>query len=262
MIRKLFVLGTATLLALTLAATGCWTPTSNQPDKTTIVVAAAMSLRNCMENDLKALFQDNNPDVEVKFTFDSSGKLQRQIEEGADIDVFFSAAEKEMNALVDAGLISDGTVTDLLENKIVLIIPKSTEAAIARFEDILQVEVIAIGDPEIVPAGRYAKEAFVSLGIWDAVQQKASLGSNVAEVLSWVAESSADAGVVYSTDAASNKNVKVVAEAPEGSVSRIVYPVGILKSSANREAADLFVDFLKSPGASEAFARYGFSPNY
>ena len=225
----------------------------------TILLAAAASLKNCIDGELIPLFAKEHPNIRVDATYDSSGKLQAQIEEGADVDVFMSAAMKQMKALNEKGLIKEGSMVELLENKIVLILPKDNTAEIASFEDILKAETIAVGDPDSVPAGQYAKEAFENLGIWADVEAKASLGTNVTEVLSWVAAGSADAGVVYATDAASNEKVKAAAEAPEGSVSKVIYPLGIVKASTKLEAAQTFVDFLKSEEALTIFEKYGFS---
>lgn len=227
----------------------------------TILLAAAASLKNCIDKELIPMFTEKHPNITVDATYDSSGKLQIQIEEGADVDVFMSAAMKQMNALNEKGLIKEGTIVELLENKIVLILPKDSTTEIASFEDILKAETIAVGDPESVPAGQYAKESFENLGIWADIEAKASLGTNVTEVLSWVAAGSADAGVVYATDAASNADVKVVAEAPEGSVSRVIYPIGIIKATTKAEAAQTFADFLQSGEALTVFEKYGFSAN-
>ena len=133
-------------------------------------------------------------------SYDSSGKLQTQIEEGLDADVFMSAAQKQMNALNDEGLIDTESITDLLENKIVLIVPSGNAAELKNFADIQEAASIALGDPASVPAGQYAEEALTNLGIWDKIQDKVSFGSNVTEVLNQVAASSADAGIVYATD--------------------------------------------------------------
>ncbi len=247
------------LLAVSLI--GCATAPKVEPEKTTIMVAAAASLRYCMEGELKSMFEAEHLDTEVTFTFDSSGKLQTQIEEGADVDVFFSAATKQMKALDEKGMIDSPSIVDLLENKIVLIVAKDDNGNIEDFADIVLAETIAIGDPESVPAGQYAKEALTNLGLWDAVSAKASLGGNVTEVLNWVAEGSAEAGIVYATDAATTDKVQVVAPAPEDSVSKVVYPVGIVESSTKKDAAKLFIDFLKSPAALKVFEEYGFSPN-
>ena len=195
-------------------------------------------------------------------TYDSSGKLQTQIEEGLDADVFMSAAVKQMNALKDEEMVDADSIVDLLENKIVLIVPEGMEAKVTGFEDITNADTIAVGDPESVPAGQYAKEALTSLGTWDQVEAKSTKGTNVTEVLNWVAEGSADAGIVYATDAATTENVKVIAEAPEGSLSaKVIYPVGIVSASTKKEAAQKFVDFLQSEEAIQVFESYGFSEN-
>lgn len=236
------------------------TPTENtKTEETTILIAVAASLKNCVDKELIPMFQEKYPDIKVQATYDSSGKLQTQIEEGAEVDVFMSAAMKQMNALDEKGLIAADSIVKLLENKIVLIVPEGSDNGISSFEEILKADKIAVGDPASVPAGQYAKEVFESLKIWDKVSEKASLGTKVTEVLNWVAEGSADAGVVYSTDAASNDKVKVVTEAPEGSVSKVIYPVGIVKETKNEDAAKSFTEFLKSDEALKVFESYGFT---
>ncbi len=232
-------------------------------EKVTLTVAAAASLKNVFENDLIPAFTEKYPDIEIAGVYDSSGKLQTQIEEGLDADVFFPAAMKQMNALKEEGRIDAATVKELLENKIVLITGTQEEtAAFAEFTDILNAETIAVGDPESVPAGQYAKEAFESLGIWDEVLEKASLGTNVTEVLTWVAEGSAQAGVVYATDAASQPKVKVIAQAPEGALQKpVIYPVAKVASSTHSEEAEKLLDFLAGDEAAKIFEKYGFTVN-
>ncbi|WP_291649298.1 molybdate ABC transporter substrate-binding protein [Clostridium sp.] len=255
------------ILSLALSLFGCNKDkvsdnTNNSQEKeSTITIAAAASLKNCMEDKLIPMFNEKYPNIKVQSTYDSSGKLQTQIEEGAEIDVFMSAATKQMNELNKKGLIEESSIVELLENKIVLIVPKEKNKDIKTFEDILKSDKIAIGDPESVPAGQYAKELFENLKIWDQVSSKVSLGTNVTEVLTWVAEASADAGIVYSTDAASNEKVEVVLEAPEGSVSKVIYPLGIIKTTKNKEAAKSFTEFLQSEESIKVFESYGFSDN-
>ncbi|MDR1815054.1 MAG: molybdate ABC transporter substrate-binding protein [Clostridiales Family XIII bacterium] len=229
-----------------------------------IMIAAAASLENAFVEELIPLFNETYPAVFVTGTYDSSGKLQTQIEEGLEADLFFSAALKQMDALSDEGLIDTATRTDLLLNEVVLITGTQTETAVTGFENITDAATIAIGDPESVPAGQYAQEVLTSLGIWDAVSAKASLGTNVTEVLTWVAEGSAEVGVVYATDAASEPDkVKVLATAPEGSlVTPVVYPVAMLTRVADdqKEAAQAFLDFLTGTEALAVFESYGFKP--
>ena len=226
-----------------------------------ILIAAAASLKNAYEEDLIPMFQERYPQITVKGTYDSSGKLQTQIEEGLEADVFMSAAVKQMKALDEGGWIASETVVDLLENKIVLIVPAGQEEGFTAFEEIVKADSIALGDPESVPAGQYAREALTRLGLWEDVSAKASFGTNVTEVLNQVAAASADAGIVYATDAASMADkVSVVAQAPEASLSdKVIYPVAVVKGTAHREAADCFVEFLTSQEAIEVFQSYGFT---
>jgi molybdate transport system substrate-binding protein len=228
----------------------------------TLLVAAAASLEYSYEDELIPLFEKANPNITVEGTYDSSGKLQTQIEEGIEADVFMSAANKQMNALVDESLVDKDSVVDLLENKIVLITAEDSTLDLKEFTDIAKAQTIAIGDPESVPVGQYSQEALTSLGLWDEVSAKASLGTNVTEVLNWVAEGSAEAGIVYATDAATTDKVKVVAEAPEGSLAEnAIYPVGIVTASQQKDAAQKFVSFLQSDEAIAIFEKYGFIKN-
>ena len=232
-----------------------------EKEPVTILAAAAASLKYSYDEELIPIFEDKYPWITVEGTYDSSGKLQRQIEEGLEADVFMSAAMQQMEALEAGGYVDPADEVRLLENKIVLIVPAGSESGLSSFEDIEKAETIALGDPESVPAGQYAKEALTSLELWDAVSARASFGTNVTEVLNWVAEGSADAGIVYATDAATADQVTVVAEAPEGSLEGpVIYPVAVVKDSANREAAELFVEFLQSEEAMAVFEAYGFSP--
>ena len=228
-------------------------------ETTEILVAAAASLEYAYEEKLIPMFEEQNPGVTVKGTYDSSGKLQTQIEEGLEADVFMSAATQQMDALTEEGFIDGDSVKDLLENQIVLVTSAENELGLAEFTDITKAATIAIGDPASVPAGQYAQEALTNLGIWDEVLAKASLGTNVTEVLNWVAEGSAQAGIVYATDAATTDNVKVIAQAPEGSLAEpAIYPVGLVASSAHQEEAQAFLDFLQSDEAMAVFEEYGF----
>lgn len=239
------------------------TETAPQLEETEILVAAAASLKNAYEEELIPMFQEMYPNVTVTGTYDSSGKLQTQIEEGLEADIFMSAATKQMTALDEEGLIVSDTIVDLLENKIVLIVPAGSEDTMSDFTDIANAGSIAIGDPESVPAGQYAKEALTSLGIWEEVSAKASLGTNVTEVLNQVAAGSAEAGIVYATDAASMPDqVSIVAEAPEGSLAeKVIYPVAVAANTTHEEAAEAFLEFLQSEEALAVFESYGFSVN-
>lgn len=253
-----------TVLCLTFSLTGCThtvDDTKSTISKSSITIAAASSLKNCMDDELIPIFQEKYPDIKIQTTYDSSGKLQMQIEEGAPIDVFISASMKQMTALDEKGLILENSMVNLLENKIVLIVPKNSTLEITTFEDILKADRIAIGDPESVPAGLYAKEVLTNFNIWEKSFKKTSLGTNVIEVLNWIAEGSADVGIVYSTDVTSNQSVKIVAEAPEGSASKVIYPIGIINSTKEIMSSKIFIDFLKTNEAKKIFESYGFIAN-
>lgn len=232
--------------------------TSKSSDKPILRIAAAASLEKIMVQKLIPLFEEEHPQLKIEGTYAGSGKLQTQIEQGLKADIFIPAATKQMDALEKGGYIA--TSKPLLQNELVLIVPKAnTNEEIKSFQDFVKAKHPAIGDPKSVPAGQYALEALQKLNLWQQIQPKVSLGTNVVEVLNWVAEGSADAGLVYATDAASNDTVKVVAAAPKTALSQpIVYPIGILKTAASKPEAAKFVEFLGSPKAQKIFQEYGF----
>ncbi|WP_407424834.1 molybdate ABC transporter substrate-binding protein [Methanobrevibacter sp.] len=224
-------------------------------------LAAAASLKNAFDKDLIPMFEQKYPGVKVTPTYASSGDLQSQIENGLKADVFMSAANKQMNKLANESLVDNNTNVQFLENKVVLIVPKDSKVNISSFDDLKNVNgTIAIGDPESVPAGQYAKEALTNLGIWNDTESKLSLGTDVTAVLNQVAQGSADCGIVYSTDAKSNGDVKVVCEAPDDALKTpVIYPVAMLKNPEHPEAAKEFLNFLQTKEAKDVFVQYGFT---
>ena len=172
-----------------------------------------------------------------------------------------SAANKQMDALVEEGIIDNKTNLQFLENKVVLIVPVDSNSTISSFEDLKDVEGnIAIGDPESVPAGQYAQQVLNNTGIWDDVESKLSLGTDVTAVLNQVAQGSAECGIVYATDANSTKDVKVICEAPEDALDTpVIYPIAALKNSTDSNATSAFIDFLQSQEAKDVFVDYGFT---
>ena len=179
----------------------------------------------------------------------------------------FLSPLKQMNALADEGLVNKDDIVQLLLNKVVLIAGENYSGPVTDFANINEAGTIALGDPESVPVGQYAKEIFENIGLWDELSgsDKVSWGENVTQVLSWVTEGSADVGVVYATDAAKADfvdKVNVLADSPEGALQTpVIYPVAALASAADNEAAQLFVEFLQSDEAMEVFEGYGFSSN-
>lgn len=230
-----------------------------------LYVFIAASLANSME-EIQKDFNQKYPDVEIFYNADSSGTLQTQIEEGSRCDIFFSAATKQMDALVEEKLAKEDSVVDLLENKVVLIKLKDAETKVTGFENITEAENLALAG-EDVPVGQYAREIFTNLGIMDQVEKmEINEGKNVTEVLAAITQGSNEVGVVYATDAASVADqVEIIAEAPaEALETPVLYPVGLTEdqeaSSAEQEAAEVFLEYLQTEEAMKVFEEYGFSP--
>ena len=235
--------------------------TDTSLDGKEVNLAAAASLKNVYDEKLIPMFQEKYPGAKVTPTYASSGDLQTQIENGLETDVFMSAANKQMDALAEKGLIDNSTNLQFLENKVVLIVPADSNSNISSFDDLKNVEGnIAIGDPESVPAGQYAQEVLNNTGIWDDVESKLSLGTDVTAVLNQVAQGSAECGIVYATDAKSTDDVKVICEAPEDALKTpVIYPVAAIKDAKDADAAQKFLDFLQTKEAKDVFVEYGFT---
>jgi molybdate transport system substrate-binding protein len=234
--------------------------TTETAEPVEILVAAAASLQNAME-EIQKMYATEHTNVTITFTFGGSGALQEQIEQGAPVDVFMSAALKQMTVLEDENLIVKETKKELLQNKVVLIVPTDSELGITSFEDITKAPMIALGDPASVPVGQYAEEVFTSLGLLDKIKDKVTYAKDVTEVLTWVSTGNADAGVVYATDAMSQDDVTVITEAPEGSCSKVIYPVAVVEGSKVVEEATEFIKYLATPEAMDVFVKYGFTAN-
>jgi molybdate transport system substrate-binding protein len=271
--RKVFKKFTGAMLAVFCLAgllSGCGTAdkeaatSSAKPEQanTEIFVSAAASLTDAM-NEIAVLYNKEHPNVKVTYSFGASGALQTQIEEGAPADVFMSAAQKQMDTLEKKDLIAKESRKDLLVNKVVLITDKENKAGVKDFADVANgnVKMIALGEPKGVPVGQYSEEIFTSLGILDAVKAKATYASDVRQVLAWVENGEASCGVVYATDAAISKDVKIVAEAPAETHKPVIYPVAMVKASKNKEVSQDFINFLSSKEAIAVFEKYGFKMN-
>ena len=234
-----------------------------EEEKVDVYAFIAASLKNTME-EIKANYEKDHPNVNIIYNADSSGTLQTQIEEGAQCDIFFSAATKQMDALSEGGYIVDGSVVNLLENKIVLIKPAGAETAVTGFDNITEASSIALAG-EDVPVGQYARELFTNIGILDQVMaMEINEGANVTAVLTAVAEGSNEVGVVYATDAASMADdVEIIAEATADQVSPAIYPVGQVKdeqaSEAQTKAAEEFLNYLTTDASTmDLFVQAGF----
>ena len=225
-----------------------------------LTVFAAASLTETL-NEISGQYKTVAPNVELVFNFDSSGTLKTQIEEGADCDLFLSAAQKQMNALQDEDLINTDTRVDLLENKVVLAVPEGNPADIQSFEDIGTdpCKRIALGN-EDVPVGRYSVEILTNLGILDELESsnKITYGSNVKEVTTQVKEAATDCGIVYATDAYS-AGLETVDQATAEECSPVIYPAALTASTAHAEEAQAFLDYLSTDDAAAIFESVGFA---
>lgn len=257
---------TCLMVAGIVFATGCAGSRNSvinengQGEKTELTILAAASLTDVC-NEIKERYEAEHQDVTLQFSYGASGALQTQIEEGAPADIFFSAAMKQMNALDEEELMDSDSIVALLENKVVLVVPAEGDSTLASFEEVAtdKVTMIGLGEPDSVPVGQYSEEIFTSLGILEQVKEKANYGSDVRTVLSWVESSAVDCGVVYATDAYTTKKVQIVAEAPEGSCKKVIYPAGVTKESNNPEAAAAFLTYLQQEETGVLFESYGFT---
>ncbi|WP_020004333.1 molybdate ABC transporter substrate-binding protein [Brachyspira innocens] len=232
--------------------------TSSSNNKEILVLAAA-SLTDVL-TELANNYKTETGTI-VTFSFASSGALQSQIESGAPADIFFSAAQKQMDALQQKDLIDTNTRKDLLENKVVLIAPSNSKLNIKSFTDITNSDVskVGLGEPKSVPVGQYSEEILSNLSILDTIKQKSVYGSDVRNVLSWVEIGEVDCGIVYATDAKIAKDINIIAEAPEGTHKKVIYPIAVIKSSQNKEEALKFIDYISSDKSIETFKAYGFT---
>jgi molybdate transport system substrate-binding protein len=264
-VSSLLVMSLVTVM-LTMAGCSQKAKTSETPapaatqKPVTLTISAAASLTEVM-GEITSLYKIEKPNVTLNYNFASSGILQKQIEQGAEVDLFFSAGKKQMVALQEKGLLIDDTNVNLVGNSVVLIVKNDSKLGISDFKDAADNKIvkIALGEPKTVPVGQYSEEVFTSLNILDKVKSKAVYAKDVKEVLTWVETGNADAGVVYGTDAKTSKKVKVVSIASDDLYKTpVVYPAAVIKASKNVEDTKTFLKFLSSDKAKKVFTTYGF----
>ena len=226
----------------------------------TLNISAASSLSNVLKV-IDTAYTQANPNVTIVLNTAASGTLQTQIENGAPADIFLSAAASNMDALQKENLIVNSSRKNLLDNTLVLVVPTGSTLGLTSISDLVtsKVSKIAVGDPASVPAGTYANLAFTELGILSQIQSKLILCANVTQVLTTVASGNVDCGLVYSTDALSSTQVKVVAQAPADINAQIVYPEAVLSASKNPTAAQAYLTYLSGSSAVASFIQYGFT---
>jgi molybdate transport system substrate-binding protein len=223
-----------------------------------LTASVAASLTDAIQA-AEAAYTQAHPEVEFRNNFGGSGALAQQIEHGAPVDIFLSAAAGPMNQLDAKGLLVPGSRRDLLRNSLVLIAP--LQSTLSGFDQLAgpAVRSIAIGDPGPVPAGLYAQQSLTALGLYNTLHPKFVFAESVRQVLAFVETGNADAGLVYATDAASSGKVRVVATAPALTHDPIVYPAAALRTGVHPAAASDFVAWLASPAARSLFTQRGFT---
>ncbi len=206
----------------------------------------------------EAAYKQSRANLNFANNFGSSGILAEQIDQGAPVDVFISAAAKPMDDLQAKGMLVAGTRRNLLRNTLVLIAP--LDSKLRSFQGLTDqsIRLIALGDPASVPAGQYGRETLAALHLLDLLGAKFVLAKDVRQVLTYVETGNADAGLVYATDAEISGKVRIVAEAPEWAHESIVYPAAVIKGSHHEAASRAFVEFLGTPAAQAIFKQRGF----
>jgi molybdate transport system substrate-binding protein len=224
-----------------------------------ITVFAAASLTDSLK-EIGADYEKQTGQ-KVVFNFEASSTLARQIQEGAPADIFFSADETQMDRLAKQDLIDPSTRRDRLGNTLVVVVPVDSTLQIHSASDLAQTDVkqIALADPKSVPAGVYAKTWLEKLQLWDAVKSKVVPTENVRGALAAVVSDNVEAGIVYKTDAAISKKVKIAYEVSGADSPDIRYPMAMVKASSQQEAAQKFLEYLDSEDAAKVFRKFGFS---
>ncbi|WP_246050054.1 molybdate ABC transporter substrate-binding protein [Aquibacillus sediminis] len=237
----------------------------SQPNETSkntqLTVSVAASMADALD-EVVTKFEEEHPDIDVLLNVGSSGGLQQQIAQGAPVDLFLSAASDKMDVLREQGLLDERYTTPLVTNQIVLIRSSDVKQLVEGFRQLNQpaIEKIAIGTPESVPAGMYAKQTLESRNVFEAVEEKIVFGKDVTQVLTYVETGNVQVGMVYATDAVKSDKVEVVGIANEIDHDNIQYPLAILKDTKHPQHAVKFYQFLTSEQAVEVFQTYGFTP--
>jgi molybdate transport system substrate-binding protein len=237
----------------------CLPSLAAQTDKPTIIVFAAASLTNALQEIGDGFTKVSS--IPVKFSFAASSALARQIENGAPTDVFFSADLEWMDYLQSRKLIQVATRHDVLGNQLVLVAPADSKIVLKigphfALAKTLGAGRLATGDPDSVPVGRYAREALTKLGAWNEVEARLVRADSVRSALAFVDRGEASLGIVYATDAKIDNKVRVVDVFPDNTHLPIIYPIA-LASRAKADAAE-FLSYVQSPAADIVFKRYGF----
>jgi molybdate transport system substrate-binding protein len=224
--------------------------------------SVAISMKDSVQ-ELGRTFTASRPGVTLRYNFGSSGELQKQIEAGAPIDLFISAAQRQMDELEKKQLVVAARRRVFARNVLTVVKPADSRVDIARPSDLLGAGVgkIVIGNPKTVPVGQYAEESLRALGLWERVQPKLVLAENVRQALEYVARGEVDAGFVYTTDAAvGGPRVKEAFRPAEDTYRPVLYPVAVVAGARHSALAQAFIDLLVSRDGQAVLQKHGFQP--
>ncbi len=244
------------LLMLLMMLIGC---TQGEQKQAELNVFAAISLTDALEEIGTAFTTENG--VKIFYNFAASTTLQRQLEKGATADVFISASPRQVVALETNGLLETESRKDLLTNRLVLVSDQNAGVSMETLTNLAIPEIsrIAIGHPNIVPAGAYAKEALVHFGLWETLQSKFVFGTDVRATLAYVTAGNADVAIVYKTDTTLTERIKVLYQLPLETYTPIIYPAVVMKDSPHKQLARRFMTHLHSMESGEVFEKHGFT---
>lgn len=227
-----------------------------------VTLSVAISLKDAIE-EVGRGFTAAHPGVVLRYNFGASGDLQKQIEAGAPVDVFLSAAQRQMDELEKQSLIVATTRRAFARNVLTVVKPADSRLDLVKAVDLLEgrVGTIAVGNPKSVPAGQYAEESLRKLDLWDRLQPKLVFAENVRQVLDYVARGEVDAGFVYTTDAATRaQGVKEAFRPPDDTYRPVIYPGAVVAASKQPALGRAFLDLLESPQGRAVLGRFGFQP--
>jgi molybdate transport system substrate-binding protein len=255
-------MGAAALLVVAALLTTARMPAPAQTPASSVVVFAAASLKNALDDAAHAFERQGG--VPIKVSYAASSQLAKQIESGAPADIFISADLDWMNYAQSHNLIDPATRKDLLGNELVLVAPAGSGAKIEikhgfDLVGMLKGGRLAMADPDSVPAGKYGKAALEKLGIWQQVASHVAGAENVRAALLYVDRNETPLGIVYATDAASDPRVEIAGVFPKATHPPIIYPIALTKAATGNPNASKFLSFLESPTASPYFRKQGFT---
>ncbi len=244
------------LLSVFAMLSGCATDKQKSIE---LSIFAAISLTDALGEIGTAFTAETG--IKVYYNFEASTTLQRQLEKGASADVFISASPRQVVALETKRLLEVGSRHDLLTNRLVIVSDETAGISVETPDSLAMPEIsrIAIGHPNIVPAGTYAKEALTHFGLWETLQPQLIFGMDVRATLAYVTAGNVDIAIVYKTDTTLTENIKVLYELPSEAYTPIIYPAVVMKDSLRKQEARRFMSYLQSMQSSKVFEKHGFT---